>query len=212
MYRQQSFITLDQFYEMKPLTKIEAILSFVDFSMLDSSFPNDLHKRGPKGYSKKQLLSALLAMQTEQMVSLKALVQKLKSDPTFKRSCGFDYLDQTPSEATLSRFITLLSDTDLLERTYRTMIHKANLLGLIDGHNVAIDASKITAYEHSVPKRNIPFDDPAFPNWGGKLDTNGNFIKWFGWKMHALVDTVSGIPLSYIITPANIAEIGRAHV
>lgn len=210
MYRQQSLITLDQFYEMKPLTKLEAVLSFVDFSLLENTFPIDIHRRGPKGYSKKQLLSVLLALQTEQLVNIKAAVHKLRTEPMFKRSCGFDYLDNTPSEATLNRFITQLSDTDILERTYRRMIHKARTLGLIDGKNVAIDASKITAYEHAVPKKYIPENDKVFPNWGGKLDTNGNFIKWFGWKMHALVDTVSGIPLAYVITPANIADIDMA--
>lgn len=210
MYRQQSFITLDQFYEMKPLTKLEAVLSFIDYSLLEQAFQNDTHKRGPKGYSKKQLLSVLMALPTEQVITIKALVHKLKTEPMFKRSCGFDYLDNTPSEATLNRFINLLSGTDVLERTYRRMIYKAKALGLIDGTNVAIDASKITAYEHAVPKKYIPENDPAFPNWGGKLDTNGNFIKWFGWKMHALIDTVSGIPLAYIITPANIADVDMA--
>lgn len=37
MYRQQSLITLDQFYEMKPLTKLEAVLSFIDYSLLRNS-------------------------------------------------------------------------------------------------------------------------------------------------------------------------------
>ncbi|WP_054744182.1 transposase [Cellulosilyticum ruminicola] len=50
----------------------------------------------------------------------------------------------------------------------------------------------------------------TFPNWGGKLDTNDNFIKWFGWKMHALVDNASGITLSYMITPANVVDIDMA--
>ena len=90
------------------------------------------------------------------------------------------------------------------------MVCKARKLGLIDGTNVAIDASKLTSYEHAVPKSKIPIDDSTFPNWGGKLDTNGNFIKWFGWKMHALVDTYSGLPISYIITPANIADVDVA--
>ena len=90
------------------------------------------------------------------------------------------------------------------------MVCKTRKPGLIDGTNVAIDASKLTAYEHGVPKSRIPADDPSFPNWGGKLDTNGNFIKWFGWKMHALVDTYSSLPISYIITLANIADMDVA--
>lgn len=210
MYRQQSLITLDQFYEWKSLSKLEAVLSFIDYSLFDEFFQYDSNKRGPKGYSKKQLFTTLIAMPIEQLSDIKALVNRLKSDPVLRRSLGYDYFGNTPSEATLNRFITLLSDTDILEKTYRRMVCKARKLGLIDGTNVAIDASKLTAYEHAVPKSKIPSDDPNFPNWGGKLDTNGNFIKWFGWKMHALVDTYSGLPISYIITPANIADMDAA--
>lgn len=210
MYRQQSLITLDQFYEIKPLTKLESILSFIDYSLFEEVFPYDSHKRGPKGYSKKQLFNTLIAMQIEQLSDIKALVMRLKSDPILRRILGYDYIENTPSTATLNRFITLLSGTDILERTFRRMVCKARKLGLIDGTNVAIDASKLTSYEHAVPKSKIPMDDPTFPNWGGKLDTNGNFIKWFGWKMHALVDTYSGLPISYIITPANIADVDVA--
>ena len=210
MYRQQSLITLDQFYEWKPLTKLEAILSFIDFTLLEQFFCYDPHKRGPKDYSWKCLFTALIAMQVEQITTIKSLVHRMKSDPVFKRSLGFEYFDKTPSEATLNRFINLLAGTDILEKTFRQMIRSARKLGIIDTSNVAIDASKLTAYEHSVPKSRIPENNPTFPNWGGKLDTNGNFIKWFGWKMHALVDTTSGIPISYIITPANIADMDVA--
>lgn len=210
MYRQQSLITLDQFYEWKPLSKLEAILSFIDFTLLEQFLPYNPHKRGPKGYSWKCLLTALIAMQVEQIVTIKALVRRMNSDPVFKRTLGFDYLDRTPSEATLSRFITLMAGTGILEKTFRRMVCRARKLGIIDGTNVAVDASKLTAYEHAVPKSKIPENNPAFPNWGGKLDTNGNFIKWFGWKMHALVDASSGIPISYVITPANIADMDVA--
>ena len=210
MYRQQSLITLDQFYEWKPLSKLEAILSFIDFTLLEQFLPYNPHKRGPKGYSWKCLLTSLIAMQVEQIVTIKALVQRMNSDPVFKRTLGFDYLDRTPSEATLSRFITMMAGTGILEKTFRRMVCRARKLGIIDGTNVAVDASRLTAYEHAVPKSKIPENNPAFPNWGGKLDTNGNFIKWFGWKMHALVDASSGIPISYVITPANIADMDVA--
>lgn len=59
MYRQQSLITLDQFYEWKPLSKLEALLSFMDYTLLDEYFKPDSHRRGPEGYSKKQLFNNL---------------------------------------------------------------------------------------------------------------------------------------------------------
>ena len=55
-------------------------------------------------------------MQAEQIVTIKSLVQRIKSDPIFKRSLGFDYFDKTPSEATFNRFINLLAGTDILEK------------------------------------------------------------------------------------------------
>ena len=88
MYRQQSLITLDQFYEIKPLTKLESILSFIDYSLFEEVFPYDSNKRGPKGYSKKQLFNTLIAMQIEQLSDIKALVMRLKSDPVLRRSLG----------------------------------------------------------------------------------------------------------------------------
>ena len=125
MYRQQSLITLDQFYEMKPLSKLEAILSFIDYSLFEEIFPYDAHKRGPKGYSKKQLFTTLMAMPIEQLSDIKALAIRLGSDPVLRRILGYDYTNNTPSAATLNRFITLLSGTDILERTFRRMVSKA---------------------------------------------------------------------------------------
>lgn len=81
MYRQQSLITLDQFYEIKPLTKLESILSFIDYSLFEEVFPYDSNK-------KKQLFNTLIAMQIEQLSDIKALVMRLKSDPVLRRSLG----------------------------------------------------------------------------------------------------------------------------
>lgn len=83
MYRQQSLITLDQFYEMKPLSKLEALLSFIDYSLFEEVFPYDAHRRGPKGYSKKQLFTTLMAMPVEQLSDIKALVTQCHLDKHF---------------------------------------------------------------------------------------------------------------------------------
>ena len=65
MHRQQSLITLDQFYEIKPLTKLESVLRSLDYPLFEEVFPYDSHKWGPKGYSKKQLFNILITMQIE---------------------------------------------------------------------------------------------------------------------------------------------------
>lgn len=195
---------------MQPLTKLQAVLTFVDYSIMLETLKIDSSKRGPKGFSYTSLFNALLAMQIDQIPTIKALVKRLQTDPVFRVSCGFDAIGKTPSASTFSRFIEKLSNTNVLEKTFQRMVRKAKALGIIDGTHVSIDASKIDAFERAVPKSRIPENNPEFPHWGAKRDTHGNMIKWFGWKMHAVVDTASGIPLGYIITPANIADIAMA--
>ncbi|NLU51188.1 MAG: transposase [Syntrophomonadaceae bacterium] len=75
-------------------------------------------------------------------------------------------------------------------------------MGLIDASTVAIDSTKLEAYEKSVSKKNINQDGRS-ADWGVKSDTNGNPVKWFGYKLHAVCEVSSGLPLAIHITPAS---------
>jgi len=65
-----------------------------------------------------------------------------------------------------------------------------------------VDSTKVTAYEKAVPNKKIVKDGKS-ANWGIKSDTNGNPIKWFGYKLHIGTDVKSGLPLAIKITPAS---------
>lgn len=78
-------------------------------------------------------------------------------------------------------------------------------MDLLDLSSVAIDATKVEAYEKSVPRKNIIQDGKA-ADWGIKSDTNGNPIKWFGYKLHIGTDVKSGLPIAMKVTPANCSD------
>lgn len=109
---------------------------------------------------------------------------------------------KTPSPATLSRFSTKLSMPISLENEFHNIVKKAISKGLIDGSEVAIDSTKIDAYEKSKPKKYLSNDGKS-ADWGCKNDTDGNKIKWFGYKLHILCDCKSELPLSILLTPAS---------
>src|SRR5690554_1059631 len=67
-------------------------------------------KSGPKGHDPENMLRALLAKRLENIKYTKTLVERLKSDPVFRYTCGFPVASKTPSEATFSRFMQSLSD------------------------------------------------------------------------------------------------------
>jgi len=78
MYRQYSLVRLDDYMEIRPLNHLEAILSFMDFTLLHQHYPYNPHKRGPKGYDKEHLLRNLIGMQVQQLPEIKSLVDRIK--------------------------------------------------------------------------------------------------------------------------------------
>lgn len=73
---------------------------------------------GPKGYYFESKLRALIAARIEQIPNTAALVRRLKTDPQFRFSCGFEVIGSVPSEATFSRFIKQLSEL----KVFRTSV------------------------------------------------------------------------------------------
>lgn len=121
------------------------------------------------------LTYSLIAMQVERIPTIKDLVQKLKDNPVLRYNCGFDVLGSVPSESTFSRFLSRLSLSDELSSLFSKIVLQAKELGIIDGSNVAIDATKISSFEASVPKSKI-VDDGTNPNWGIRLIPTGTIF------------------------------------
>jgi transposase len=200
--RQESFLSFDEIIKFQPVTKLEKILSQLNFDPLINCLSKSHAMRGPKGYDIMPMLYSLIAMQVEKIKYRKQLVDRLTSDPVFRYNCGFSVLDITPSQASFSRFFTKISKTKELEECFINTVNQAQKLGLITGENLAIDSTKIDAYEKPKPNSQIA-NDGVSANWGMKLDTNGNRIKWFGYKLHIVADADSELPLSILVTPAN---------
>ncbi|AST58301.1 transposase IS4 family protein [Thermoanaerobacterium thermosaccharolyticum] len=181
------------------------VLSQLDFSNVVLSLSRSEYKIGPKGYDPLPLLYALVAMQLEKIPNIAKLVARLKSDPVFRYNCGFSVFGPTPSASTFSRFLNLISKSEALEEDFKQLILKAKDLNIIDSTNIAIDSTKLNAFEKPKPKSKLK-DDGKSPNCGKKKDTDGNDIKWFGWKLHIIADCKSELPLAIEITPASVND------
>ena len=203
--RQQTLFSFEEILKFQKETKLELIFSRLDLSKISKALGKSSFSRGPKGYCCEDMLYALIAMQTERVPKVKALVRKLKENPVFRYNCGFDVLGNVPSESTFSRFLNKLSNSEELSTLFKDIVLQAKALGIIDGSNVSIDSTKLSSYEASVPKSKIACDGTN-PNWGMKRDTNGNNIRWFGWKLHVLCDSKSELPLEVLVTPANVYD------
>lgn len=201
--RQQCVFSFEDALKMQPQSRLERIMVTLDFVPLLKSIT--VKHRGPTGYDVGAKLRALVAARIEQIPNTAALVRRLQNDPHFRYTCGFEVFGAVPSEATFSRLIAELSKSDALESFFNSLVKKAEDMGIIGGSVIAIDSTKLEAYEKSKPKRKISQDGNS-ADWGVKRDTDGNKIKWFGYKVHLGADTKSELPVAFSVTPASVHD------
>lgn len=200
--RQTSLFSFEEIIKFQQQSRLELILANIDVSKLANELRKPSNSKGPKGYEPEVLIYSLIAMQVEKIDTIKDLVVKLKENPVLRYCCGFDVLGKVPSESTFSRFLEKLSNSESLEQIFHDLVIKAKELDIIDGEHISIDSTKLDSFEAAKPKKNIVHDGTN-PNWGMKKDTNGNNIRWFGWKLYILCDSKSELPLDLLISPAS---------
>lgn len=201
--RQDCIFSFEDALKIQPQSRLEKIINTLDYKPVLSKLNKaDKGKSGSKPYPAYAMLNALIAMHLENMNGFTQLVERLKYDAYLRYVCGFEVLGTTPSIATFSRFYSRLTETDCLSDLFSSLVKQAEKIGLLDLNAVAIDSTKVTAYEKAVPSKKIVKDGNS-ADWGIKSDTNGNPIKWFGYKLHIGTDVKSGIPLALKVTPAS---------
>jgi transposase len=204
--RQNCIFSFEDALKMQPKTKLEKIIDTLDLQpvLTKLNTPNG-KKGGPKPYPAVAMLNALIAMRLENMSTFTSLVERLTYDPQLRYICGFEPFGNAPSKSCFSRFYAKLAESGCLETLFSSLVKQAEGMGLLNLTAVAIDATKVEAYEKSVPRKNIRQDGSA-ADWGIKSDTNGNPIKWFGYKLHIGTDVKSGLPIAMKVTPANCSD------
>ena len=130
------------------------------------------------------------------------LVRRLQDSAKLRQLCGFSAV---PSETAFSRFFKQLADrVDLLEQSIVSVVDHMHEHLPDMGDLTAIDSTDIEAYAN--PKRSAVIDQDA--KWGHRTAKNKSNSKkhdelFFGYKVHLLGDAVYGVPLHYILLPAN---------
>jgi Transposase DDE domain/Transposase domain (DUF772) len=93
---------------------------------------------------------AFVAKAVYNLETTRQLLDRLASDETLRRLCGWERRDSLPSEATFSRSFAEFSVSQLPERVHATMIEKYEKPRLV-GH-ISRDATAITAREKAAKK------------------------------------------------------------
>ena len=143
--RQQSLFGMDELFKMEPTHRFNAIFSTINLEPIWVLFKKNTNVGAPRELNYGAMVYSLIARVVERIPTMKDLVKRLKHDPIFRFDCGFLHSDTFPSEASYSRMIKLISESDAVTRVHDDLI----LLAIEEKHvteeNIAIDATHFEA-------------------------------------------------------------------
>lgn len=87
----------------------------------------------------------------ERIPTVKDLVKRLVNDPLFRLDCGFLVSDTVPSEATYSRMIDAISQSNIMDTMQDQFVLLAFTEGFLDDLHLAYDATHFDAQDASKP-------------------------------------------------------------
>ena len=201
--------TAGLFSTYSDLAGLEFALSLIDYTPCERLFGRDAPSserrgRGRPRYPRIPLVKAFLAAYVLGVVGKQGVVDKLNNDPALRRACGWQVGLQVPHRATVSRvFGKLAANPWVLHCMLAGLVSGIQKIYPGFGEVQAIDATGVPAYCN--PNNDKTRDQGAA--WGKVHDPRSkepDGTVWiYGWKVHAVVDAHTGLPIACDVSPAN---------
>ena len=158
--RQGSLFDLQELYDLEPTQRFEAIFSAIDIDHIFAVVTKKSRFGRQIELNYAAMIYSLFTRITERILFIKDLVKRLKNDMIFRLDCGFLVSDSVPSEAAYSRMITIICESNVLEKVQGTLLHHAITEGFFTDDTVAIDATHFEARDQAPPKEEKPEAQP----------------------------------------------------
>ena len=148
-FQQELFPRLEA--NLAPLSqRYELFVEVVEFVRLEDLLPYLCGLPGRPPEDRAALARAFLAKAVFDILTTRALIERLRVDRTLYQLCGWISGDRLPSEATFSRAFAEFADSALASRLHEALI-KRTLKDHLVGH-ISRDATAIEGREKPVPK------------------------------------------------------------
>lgn len=148
--------------DLTPLTqKQQQLISILEIIRAEEfAFPYCSGFRGRPEKSRRAILRAFAAKAVYNMPTTRMLIERLHSDISLRRICGFEFKNEIPSESVFSRAFAEFAKTNLPSTVHESLIKKYYKDEIV-GHLIT-DASAIEAREKSIKKTIV--DKPKYRN------------------------------------------------
>jgi len=181
-----------------------------------------LRGRGRNDYPVRAMWNALVAGVVFQHVSSASLIRELRRNAELRQLCGFDpYRGEkaVPSEDAFGRFLAnVVKAQEAIDSMFHLLVERLRDELPSLGERLAIDSKAISSHGRTVtdPLKKVTPDGrrDLDADWGRKtykgVHKDGKpwekMVKWFGYKLHLVVDALYELPLAYKVTKASASD------
>ena len=219
---QQNLFVWSEIKELGDLERLKLVLEY----MPDDELMGILEKErlnGRDDYPIRALWNSVLAGVVFQHISIESLRRELLRNGQLRFMCGFYGIGKkaVPPEWVYTRFFKkLFKHEEEIEKIFKKLVDELYELLPGFGKDLAIDSKAIPSLSKGENKEEDADgrrDKDA--NWGRKeyrgTHKNGTawekIVKWFGYKVHLIVDSNYELPVAYSVTKASVPDINEAH-
>lgn len=208
----------EEIEELQDLERLRLVIRY----MPDEELMRDLESERGNGrddYPVRGVWNSVLAGVVFQHPSVESLRRELARNGQLRYVCG---LDSVPPSWVYSRFLAkLLRREKMIDGIFERLVKELSEALPGFGSHLAMDAKAIAS--HARPKKQKKRRD-------GRRDVDADFgkkvyrgeredgtaweriIKWFGYKLHLLVDADYELPVAYEVTRASVSDVTQAPV
>ncbi len=216
---QMSLFVWSEIENLGDLERLKLVLEY----MPDENLMRKLEKQRKKGrndYPVRAMWNSILAGVVFQHVSIESLRRELSRNGQLRSMCGFDGL-KIPPEWVYTRFLKkLLKHEEEIDEIFRKLVEylKAEIPDL--GKDLAIDSKAIQSLSTHFNKNkkedgrrdnDADFGRKEYKGVRGDGTTWNRIVKWFGYKIHLIVDANYELPVEYMITKASASDVKTGH-
>lgn len=124
--KQMSLFDIQQLLDMQSSRRFDTIFATIDVQPIFQLFSKKTMRGAPRELNYGAMFQSLLIRIVERIPTIKDLVKRLTNDPLFSFDCGFLVSDVIPSEASYSRMIDVISQSNVMDQMHDKLIQIAS--------------------------------------------------------------------------------------
>jgi len=204
--------------ELGDLERLRLVLEYMPDEELMRQLEQERYK-GRDDYPVRAMWNSILAGIVFQHETIEKLRRELARNGQLREMCGF--FNKVPPAWVYTRFLKkILKHTEEVDKIFEKLVKQMRELLPDFGKHLAVDSKAIPSFARR--KNGNQTTD-------GRRDTDANYgkkeyrgqnkdgslwekiVKWFGYKLHLVVDTTYELPAAYKVTKASASDTREGH-